>query len=128
MSVKLSDEERIRRRKESNLKWVQNNKEHLKETQTQWRLLNKEKRHTQQRERAQNFKKKAIEFCGNVCAHCGGSFPPAVYDFHHTNPEEKEVNISKIMSHSWESIVVELSKCVLLCSNCHRIEHNKDSN
>lgn len=126
MSLRLSDEERIRRRKESNLKWVQKNRDRVKETQTQWRLINKEKRHAQQRERAQNFKRQAIEYCGGKCQHCGGVFPPAVYDFHHVNPQEKEVAISKIMSHSWDSIKHELDKCILLCSNCHRIEHNKE--
>ena len=126
MSIKLTDEERKLRRKESNLKWIEANKEHLKRTQTEWRLLNKEKRHKQQRERAQNFKKKAVEYCGGKCCHCGNQFPPAVYDFHHINPEEKEVLISKIMSHSWDSIIKELDKCILLCANCHRIEHNKD--
>ena len=126
MSVKLTDEERRLRRKEANLRWVQKNKDRVKENQTAWRLLNKEKRHTQQRERAQVFKRKAIEYCGGKCMHCGGVFSPAVYDFHHINPKEKEVAISKIMSHSWESIKNELDKCILLCANCHRIEHNKE--
>ena len=126
MSVKLTDEERCLRRKESNLKWVQKNKERVKEKQTAWRQLNKEKRHKQQRERAQAFKRQAIEYCGGKCTHCGGIFPPAVYDFHHIDPNEKEVAISKIMSHSWESIKIELNKCILLCANCHRIEHNKE--
>lgn len=126
MRVLLSDEEKKQRRKESNTQWKEKNKDHLKESQTKWRLLNKDLRHKQQRERTQNFKKRAIEYCGNVCAHCGGAFPPAVYDFHHVNPEEKEVLISKIMSHSWDNIRKELDKCILLCANCHRIEHNKD--
>lgn len=29
------------------------------------------------------------------------------------------------MNRSWEIIKIELDKCELLCSNCHRIEHSK---
>lgn len=122
----MSDEERKQRRKESNKKWVEKNKSKVKANQTAWRLANKELRHKQQRERAQNFKRKAIEYCGGCCQQCGGVFPPAVYDFHHINPDEKELLISKMLSHSWENIKKELDKCLLLCANCHRLVHNKE--
>lgn len=69
------------------------------------------------------MKLKCIEYLGGVCADCGGSYHQSCYDFHHTEPEMKEGNIGELLSSSWENIQVELGKCVLLCSNCHRIRH-----
>jgi 5-methylcytosine-specific restriction endonuclease McrA len=66
-------------------------------------------------------KKEAVELLGGKCQDCGGVFPQCVYDFHHVDMTEKELNPSKALTKSnWQE---ELSKCVLLCSNCHRIRH-----
>jgi len=40
-------------------------------------------------------------------------------EFHHLDPKEKEIKISDNTTHTWEKLVKELDKCVLLCSNCH---------
>ena len=42
------------------------------------------------------------------------------------NPEEKEfqVDLRAFSNHSLEKLEVELDKCELLCSNCHREYHN----
>ena len=68
-------------------------------------------------------KAKAIEFMGGKCFDCNGVFPPAVYDFHHLDMTTKEHNPSHILR-NFEKAKEELSKCVLLCSNCHRIRHH----
>lgn len=50
---------------------------------------------------------------------------PVCLDFHHLDPSEKEINVS-IMSrgaNSINSIVKEIDKCVVICSNCHRKLH-----
>lgn len=72
-------------------------------------------------------KKDAIVYKGSSCVDCGLSFPQipySVFDFHHLNPSEKDVDWSKLRLRSWSSIMSELDKCVLLCSNCHRIRHH----
>lgn len=75
-------------------------------------------------ERNKNAKLKAISLMGGKCYDCQGVFPPSVYDFHHLDPSEKDRNPSHILSkQNWEEVEKELSKCVLLCSNCHRIRH-----
>jgi len=58
------------------------------------------------------------------CKECGFSHP-AVLDFHHRNKEEKEFDISAAVGsqYSKKRILVEISKCDVLCSNCHRILH-----
>ena len=69
----------------------------------------------------------AIAKMGGCCADCKQTFPPAVYDFHHLDPDEKEYNPSKLFSQKdQDRIDAELAKCVLLCSNCHRLRHYKD--
>jgi hypothetical protein len=54
------------------------------------------------------------------CIRCGEDHP-AVLDFHHTNPDEKESSIARIKSR--KKIIEESKKCIVLCSNCHRKLH-----
>lgn len=43
-------------------------------------------------------------------------------DFHHRNPEEKEFNISRTSFRKGRAkLLIEMAKCDLLCSNCHRV-------
>lgn len=62
-----------------------------------------------------------IERMGSICFDCKKSFPPCVFDFHHEG--DKERNPSAALTMSPEKAEVEMLKCVLLCSNCHRIRH-----
>ena len=78
----------------------------------------------QSKDRQRAFKIKAMEYLGGICSDCGYSGHPAVFDFHHKNPEEKDFNVSKVRALKWGSHVeTELDKCVLLCANCHRLRH-----
>lgn len=75
------------------------------------------------KERWRQLKIKAIALYGNKCHDCKQSFHRAAYDFHHLDPKLKEFNWNILKRKSWDSITKELAKCVLLCSNCHRIRH-----
>lgn len=45
-------------------------------------------------------------------------------DLHHVDPNVKDIEISKVYrAWSWERLQTEISKCVVLCSNCHRKVH-----
>ena len=70
------------------------------------------------------LKKRAVEYKGSMCAHCKGSFHIAVFEFHHIDIDNKEFTIAKAGYGNWEKVRLELDKCVMLCANCHRIEHN----
>ena len=62
---------------------------------------------------------------GLKCSKCGFDHPAAL-DFHHVDPNEKEFNISLSKSaykNNKEGLLKEIEKCIVLCSNCHRIEH-----
>lgn len=77
-------------------------------------------------ERQRALKLLAIEYKGGVCHDCGESYHPAVYDFHHLNPSEKDFSIGRRKSLKFsQELKDELDKCVLLCSNCHRVRHAK---
>ena len=73
-------------------------------------------------ERWRQRKIAAIEHLGGVCQDCGYHEHPAAMQFHHLR--EKDVSWTKLRLRSWERIVEELDKCVLLCANCHAIRHS----
>ena len=81
------------------------------------------------RERRYEKKIRAIEYKGGMCEHCKQIFEYArTYDFHHPDPTQKDVSLgsgSDIFKRSWEKIKPEIDKCILLCANCHRVEHAK---
>tara|TARA_Y100000034_G_C6851095_1_gene386144 strand:+ start:740 stop:1150 length:411 start_codon:yes stop_codon:yes gene_type:complete len=59
-----------------------------------------------------------------VCSECGEDHP-ATIDFHHIDPQEKEINICHTVAQGWspQRIEKEIAKCKILCANCHRILH-----
>ena len=74
-------------------------------------------------ERHRKFKKECVAYKGGKCIDCGFAGHPGVFDFHHTNPLEKDLEISKSKTKKLAIVKSELDKCVLLCANCHRLRH-----
>jgi hypothetical protein len=76
-----------------------------------------------ERERIAAFLKDAKS---KPCTDCGVSYPSYVMDFDHLS--DKEGNIGSFRSLGWslERIKREVSKCQVVCSNCHRERtHNR---
>jgi hypothetical protein len=92
-----------------------------------YREENKEHIRTKQREDKRNRKLFAIDYLGGCCSKCSGKFHPAIYEFHHIDPKTKDRDPSKMLSLSKENLILELNKCILLCANCHRLEHHGDN-
>ena len=69
----------------------------------------------------------AIKYLGGKCATCGWHGNQAALQFHHKNPKEKDFIIGNVANKSWDSIKAEIKKCILLCANCHIIEHSTKS-
>lgn len=44
-------------------------------------------------------------------------------DFHHLDPSKKDFEIGRIHSKNLDYIKKEASKCIVVCSNCHRKIH-----
>jgi hypothetical protein len=60
------------------------------------------------------------------CAKCGASHP-AIIDFHHLDPSEKDKTVNQLFkNYSYKKIREELKKCIALCANCHRILHYEE--
>jgi len=69
-------------------------------------------------------KKKLIQHMGNKCWRCGmKNLPICVWQWHHFDPKNKQIALSQVITHSWTKILEEAKKCVLVCSNCHKIIH-----
>ena len=60
------------------------------------------------------------------CCRCGEA-DPACLDFHHRDDTEKEMTISKMITHGFSKskLRTEMPKCDILCANCHRKEHHE---
>ena len=61
------------------------------------------------------------------CKICGEKHP-ACLDFHHRNKAEKLFGIAQSISGLFkiDAIMIEIAKCDVMCSNCHRKEHWDD--
>jgi len=55
------------------------------------------------------------------CADCGESYPPYVMDFDHRGDKEFAIGSVRASSMSIERLQLEIVKCDVVCSNCHRI-------
>ena len=58
------------------------------------------------------------------CLDCGGRFPACVMDFDHVRGEKK-FSIAQRLFKSPKTLLVEIEKCEIVCSNCHRIRTEK---
>jgi hypothetical protein len=75
--------------------------------------------------RGQINKLKCIELMGGKCSLCGEKNPIKL-TFHHKNKEDKEHEMNLLLQRKFSSIIEEIKKCILLCSNCHREIHSQD--
>lgn len=76
--------------------------------------------------RKYHVKKKLVEYKGGKCVECGFVGDAVSFDFHHTK-SNKDFNIAGNYNRTWKILLEEVDKCVLLCSNCHRVVHSKIS-
>lgn len=57
------------------------------------------------------------------CASCGIG-DPRVLEFDHLDPKTKSFGISQALHGiiNWDTILIEINKCQILCANCHKIK------
>lgn len=72
-----------------------------------------------------NAKLRLIRAFGGRCCVCGYDKCAEVFEFHHLNPSEKEITWGQMRSNikGWNLIIVEMRKCIMVCSNCHKEIH-----
>lgn len=81
-------------------------------------------------ERQRRVKEELVIFAGGKCVSCGIRATKnniVIFDFHHLDPKKKEFSL-KASNKSVFSMINEILKCVLICSNCHRLEHSRLNN
>lgn len=57
------------------------------------------------------------------CSLCKNHYSTACMDFHHI--KDKIFDLSHPQNRTHAEILLEIKKCILLCTNCHRLEHTK---
>jgi hypothetical protein len=70
------------------------------------------------------FRKKRKEFLvsykGGKCEICGYDRCLRALDFHHTDPSQKDFNVTSSKNVALEKAIKEVDKCTLVCCRCHR--------
>ena len=79
---------------------------------------------TRRRERLEFIAGVALQYgCQNSGCKWENDFISSQLDFHHLDPTAKVLPVSKMESCSYDRIVTEINKCVVLCKNCHVLVH-----
>ena len=114
-------------------KWKEENVDKMCGYRNDWYDRNKdterEKAKVRQLQRRKEFKEWFNEYKSTLkCVKCGFSHPAAL-DFHHTDPSIKEDDVAKLKTMTNKKrLLDEISKCIVLCANCHRIHHYEERN
>ena len=87
---------------------------------------NKEKRKDQIKSRRHDLAVWFQEYKSSLCCTRCPENHPSCLQFHHNDPTEKEIEISKAITNGWskDRILKEIEKCTVLCANCHCKEHS----
>jgi len=88
---------------------------------------NKEKRQKKSRESKALAKEKWKAFKSTLsCVQCGQSHP-ATLDFHHIERHPSNRKVNKLLTNkAYLQAMEETKRCMVLCSNCHRIHHHNE--
>lgn len=88
--------------------------------QANWYNKHKVEHAAKVRLREEKIKQLIIEEKSKPCADCGHSYPHFVMDFDHLDNKKFSISGSQ-KRYSFDRIKEEISKCELVCANCHRI-------
>jgi hypothetical protein len=96
-------------------------RERQRAAERRWYHANKAKVLEKKRRKKDRLRALVRERKARPCADCGVSYPYYVMDFDHVT-EDKVMIISKlVLRGATNLLMVELEKCEVVCSNCHRI-------
>lgn len=109
--------------------WKEKNQEKLKQYRREWYYRNSDKVKATTKANRQALKEWFADYKSTLsCERCGFSHPAAL-DFHHSDPTKKDGDVA-YLAHaggSKQKLLDEISKCIVLCANCHRIHHSDES-
>lgn len=77
------------------------------------------------RKRGAIRKRELMSIFNHECQHCGYDKNAAALCFHHIDESTKSFGITakECASRTMEVLMEEVSKCILLCANCHMALH-----
>src|SRR5262245_13730443 len=89
-------------------------------------INNKHQNYAAQQQRGYKRKARLIQMKGGSCQICGYDKNQSALCFHHIDPTTKsfQIDIRRCPNNSWDNLMREVSKCQLLCLNCHAELHN----
>lgn len=99
-------------------------KQHFIANRAAYRAASKRSKENR-RPRKQEFVRRHKLLCG--CKRCGYRESHYALEYHHIDPSQKDSTVSRLLSGNWslKTIKKEIKKCVVLCSNCHRLTHDE---
>ena len=91
---------------------------------------NKGRIRDRKRNTRRNLKAELVEMLGGGCSVCDEKRLPCI-DFHHKNGDKEIIKefgyVGQALSNENRTkSIEEAKKCILLCGNCHRVEHYKE--
>ena len=105
--------------------WFENNQDKLRAYRREWYKRNKEHAKEKVANRRRELAAWMVEYKRDLkCSRCDEDHVGTL-DFHHIDPEQKDMEVSGAIHNGWsvKRILEEISKCIVLCSNCHRKLH-----
>ena len=95
--------------------------------QRAWYARNKEKAKEKVKANKARYRQKWREYKATLkCAICGFDHPAAL-DFHHVVRSPDNINVNQLLRRdAFKKAYEEIKKCVVLCSNCHRLHHHNE--
>ena len=120
---KTQIKERNRRYREMNQLKLSTYEKGRQSWRSKYRKLNSEALKLTDRNRIIRFHEKIDSLkAGRPCKDCDRVFIPKVMDFDHKSEYKKFDDVARMVrKHSMGRILLEISKCDLVCKNCHRI-------
>lgn len=91
---------------------------------------NKYKKYELQRKKGFDRKLNIFISRGGKCEICGYKKNLSAIDFHHIEKDKKlfKIDIRQFSNRKYGVIEDEISKCLMICANCHREIHNPEFN
>ena len=101
-------------------KWYRKNRQRAINSATRYYKENKAAVYAQRAVRYRQMVDWYDTLRSGPCTDCGYTYPPECMDFDHVRGR-KRFSLSHRLSRSKKTILREMEKCELVCSNCHRV-------
>ncbi len=115
----------LRKKNGPSVDWAARRKSQISEYRDKTRKPNKRKIAREEGlARSENIEKLVSDARNGGCRACG-EIDHSCLDFHHIDPKKKSFSISRrLLKENAARIDDEISKCVVLCKNCHAKFHS----